>query len=44
MAEYVKTKAVFVREIPDDLPLKIAALSEPMSIAVHAVERAGENR
>jgi L-iditol 2-dehydrogenase len=42
MAEYVKTKATFVREIPNDLSMKIASLSEPMAIAVHAVKRAGE--
>ncbi|GMA63496.1 alcohol dehydrogenase catalytic domain-containing protein [Alicyclobacillus fastidiosus] len=42
MAEFVKTKSKYVREIPDGLPLSIAALSEPLSIAIHAVNRAGE--
>ncbi|WP_028391989.1 zinc-dependent alcohol dehydrogenase [Bacillus cihuensis] len=41
MAEFAKTKAKQVREIPTGMPLNIAALSEPMSIAVHAVRRAG---
>ncbi|OIK08301.1 alcohol dehydrogenase catalytic domain-containing protein [Bacillus sp. MUM 13] len=42
MAEFVKTKERFVKEIPNELSPNIAALSEPMSIAVHAVEKAGE--
>ncbi|MFS2173667.1 zinc-dependent alcohol dehydrogenase [Priestia megaterium] len=42
MAQFVKTKSLYVREIPEDLSVKTAALSEPLSIAVHAVNRAGE--
>ncbi|MFG6114154.1 zinc-binding dehydrogenase [Halobacillus sp. MO56] len=42
MAEFVKTNASFIREYPEDLSSQIAALSEPMSIAVHAVEKAGD--
>lgn len=42
MAQFVKTKAQYVREIPNGMPLHLAALSEPMSIAVHAVRQAGE--
>lgn len=38
MSQLVKTKEKHIREIPADLSLKIAALSEPMAIAVHAVE------
>ncbi|RFU64819.1 zinc-dependent alcohol dehydrogenase [Peribacillus glennii] len=42
MAQFVKTKAEFVRVIPEGFSLRTAALSEPMSIAVHAVKKAGE--
>jgi L-iditol 2-dehydrogenase len=42
MAEYVKTNKRFVQEIPLGLTTKVAALSEPMAIAVHAVKKAGE--
>ncbi|MDQ0219150.1 hypothetical protein ELQ35_11945 [Peribacillus cavernae] len=42
MAQFVKTKAQYVREVPDGMPLHLAALSEPMAIAVHAVRQAGE--
>jgi L-iditol 2-dehydrogenase len=42
MAEFVKTKAQFVREIPSGLSSRVATLSEPMAIAVHAVHKAGE--
>lgn len=42
MAEFVKTKNRFVREIPKNLSTKLAALSEPLAIAVHAVKKAGE--
>lgn len=42
MAEYVKSNKRYVRAIPNDLPTKVAALSEPMAIAVHAVKKAGE--
>lgn len=39
MAEFVKTKRKFIRKVPNNLPLKIAVLSEPMSVAVHAVNK-----
>lgn len=42
MAQFVKTKAKYVREISIGMPLQLAALSEPMSIAVHSVRQAGE--
>lgn len=42
MAEYVKTKRKYVKEIPDGLLATLASLSEPMAVAVHAVEKAGE--
>lgn len=38
MTEYVVCKVSYVREVPHT-PLKIAVLSEPMSVAVHAVHR-----
>lgn len=38
MAQYVKTKAKYVRVI-EDVPMEIAVLSEPMSVAVHAIKR-----
>ncbi|MFP5105656.1 zinc-dependent alcohol dehydrogenase [Neobacillus sp. C211] len=42
MAQYVKTNVQYVKEIPEEIPLHLAALSEPMAIAVHAVRQAGE--
>lgn len=42
MAEYVKTKEQFIREIPANLPTRIASLSEPMAVAAHTVLKAGE--
>lgn len=42
MAQFVKTEARYVREIPNGIPLQLAALSEPMSVAVHAVRQSGE--
>lgn len=42
MAEFVKAKRLFVREIPNDLSTKAASLSEPLAVAVHAVNKAGE--
>jgi L-iditol 2-dehydrogenase len=42
MAQFVKTKSTFVRPIPPNLPKSIAALAEPMAIAVHAVKKAPE--
>lgn len=42
MAQYMKCDARFVQEIPNDLPLSLASLAEPMSIAVHAVETIGK--
>lgn len=41
MAEYVKCKAKYVREVPD-VEQEIAVLVEPMSVAVHAVHRLKE--
>lgn len=38
MAEFVKVKDKYVKEI-NELPLEIAVLSEPMAVAVHAVNR-----
>lgn len=40
MAEYVKAKMYYVREIPDELSSKLAVLSEPMAVAIHAVKKA----
>lgn len=39
MAEYVKVKADSLHQIPATLPSNIAALTEPMSVAVHAVQK-----
>ncbi|MFP3123781.1 alcohol dehydrogenase catalytic domain-containing protein [Ectobacillus funiculus] len=39
MTQFVKTNANFIKEINNDLPIDIAALIEPMSIAVHAVKK-----
>ncbi|WP_404328498.1 zinc-binding dehydrogenase [Mesobacillus maritimus] len=43
MAEYVKVQSDQVIMTPDDLPSEIAALTEPLSVAMHAVERIGDN-
>lgn len=42
MAEYVKVHANQIIETPNDLPQEIAALTEPFSVAIHAVERLGD--
>lgn len=42
MAEYVKCKLKYLKEIPANLPDAIAVLTEPMTIAVHAVETIGQ--
>jgi L-iditol 2-dehydrogenase len=39
MAQFVKINVSFVKETDKNLPLDIAALIEPMSIAVHAVKK-----
>ncbi|RST61734.1 hypothetical protein D5F11_002340 [Siminovitchia terrae] len=38
MAEYVKCKAELLQRIPAEVPSILAALAEPMSVAIHAVE------
>jgi L-iditol 2-dehydrogenase len=48
MGQYAKCAARFVQVIPEDFPVRLAALVEPMAIAVHAVEsiarvKPGEN-
>lgn len=42
MAEYAKVKAQQVLLKPDELPSDIAALTEPLSVAIHAVGRIGD--
>ncbi|MGE6614246.1 zinc-dependent alcohol dehydrogenase [Peribacillus sp. NPDC076916] len=42
MTQFVKVKSDFVQEIDARLPIDIAALAEPMSIAVHAVKKINE--
>ncbi|ARK32432.1 zinc-dependent alcohol dehydrogenase [Halalkalibacter krulwichiae] len=39
MSEFVKVPRQFVKEINPALPIELAALMEPMAIAVHAVNR-----
>lgn len=39
-AEQVTIPAVNCRRVPDELPLEVAALTEPLAIAVHAVNSA----
>jgi len=39
MTQFVKTNVNFIKEIDHELPIDIAALIEPMSIAVHAVKK-----
>src|SRR5699024_8587384 len=42
MAEYVKVKANQIIVLPQELPSDIAALTEPLAVAIHAVERIGD--
>jgi L-iditol 2-dehydrogenase len=42
MAEYVKCKAALLQKIPTQVPSVLAALTEPMSVAIHAVEIIGK--
>ena len=37
MAEYVCIEEEFLIPVPDDLPLKLAALTEPLSVAEHCI-------
>ena len=39
MAEYVKARYTNVYKIPDSIPFKDAAISEPLACAAHAVDR-----
>jgi len=39
MAEYIKVSSNQIIVIPDDLPFDVAALAEPLYVAIHAVER-----
>ena len=39
-AEYVRVSADQLRPLPDGLPLRRAALSEPLAVALHGVDRA----
>ncbi|MCR4842010.1 MAG: galactitol-1-phosphate 5-dehydrogenase [Eubacterium sp.] len=41
-AEYVSVPEKNLLEIPDDMPFKVAAMLEPMSVALHSVRRAGD--
>ena len=41
MAEYVKVTTDQIILVPDDLSLSLAALTEPLSVALHAVDRVG---
>jgi L-iditol 2-dehydrogenase len=41
MAEYVKVKADFIHQIPESLPYEMAAMTEPLSVALHAVQKVG---
>lgn len=42
MADYLIVGADMVRELPASLPLKRAALAEPLGVALHAANMAGE--
>ncbi len=37
MSEYLVVEDYMVREIPEDLDLEIAALAEPLGVAIHAI-------
>lgn len=39
LAQYTKIHKRYVRSIPNELPNEIAALSEPMAVAVHATKK-----
>ena len=38
-AEFVPVRADMVRKVPDDLPLELAALTEPVAVALHGINR-----
>ncbi len=44
MAEYILIPAEEVFKLPDQAPLKHAALSEPLSVGLHAISKAGSGR
>ena len=44
MAEYILMPAEEVFKLPDQAPLKHAALSEPLSVGLHAINKAGSGR
>lgn len=41
-AEYLIVEASMVRALPENLPLRRAALAEPLAVALHAVRTAGD--
>ncbi|MBZ5734597.1 zinc-binding dehydrogenase [Nocardioides sp. TRM66260-LWL] len=43
-AERVLVQEAFALPVPDDVPLDVAALTEPMAVALHAVRRGGVGR
>lgn len=42
MSEYLKVLPEQIIEVPDELPLDIAALAEPLSVSIHAVYQLSE--
>ncbi len=40
-AEYVRVLAAQLFRVPDGLPLRVAALAEPLAVALHAITRSG---
>lgn len=42
MADYLVVRSDMVRELPAGLPLRRAALGEPLGVALHAVNQAGD--
>ncbi|GAA5940839.1 hypothetical protein JCM3775_006828 [Rhodotorula graminis] len=41
LSEYFLSPAAYLHRVPDDVSLRIAAMSEPLAVAAHAVRRSG---
>ena len=41
LSEYFLSPAAYLHRVPDDVSLRVAAMSEPLAVAAHAVRRSG---
>jgi L-iditol 2-dehydrogenase len=44
LVEYINVREMNVFKLPDTLPIYLGSLAEPLSVAVHALERVHDNR